>query len=98
MGCWRRRGEFLETDVCPSGRFGFRRLCALASLGIELLGSWSPNRAKYLWRVFHSVFFSRLSWDGRRIGKGGTGQFAKEVLGGKRSVCVWILCRELLLE
>lgn len=73
---------------------GFVSLLCLVS--IELLGSWIPNRAKYFWCVFTQlsfpVFFFFFFLDDRTIGKGGTGQFANEVLGGKGLVSVWILC------
>lgn len=57
-----------------------------------------PESRKIFLVCFHSVVFSCLSSGDRSIGEGGTGRFAKEGLGGKRVVRVWILCRELLVE
>lgn len=73
-----------ESGVCPSGRFGVRWLCTLASLGFESLGSWSPNRAKYLQRVFTWVYFPVFFLDDRRSEKGGAGRFEKEILSSRR--------------
>lgn len=78
------------------GGLVFVAFVCFAPLGIELLGSWSPNGAKIFMARLHSICFSRLPSDERRIGKGGTGQFAREVRGGKRLVCVRVPRRELL--
>lgn len=45
------------------GGLGFVGFCALASLGTELLGSWSPNRAN-IYGVF-SLDFLLPSFSGR---------------------------------
>lgn len=98
-GCWRTRGELLQTDVCPSERFGFRWLCALASLGTELLRSLVPKIVQNIYGAFPLNFSSPVFLrTAEGLGKVAPGQFAKEVVGVKRLVCVWILRRELLLE